>query len=668
MEKRGLVNFIIIMVIIMCGLNFAVPVQAQVKLVGTPEVKETTATTALASSSFAFMMSPKEKGFCWSKQQSPKPTLENAIGSTKTVQTEGSIFTATITGLEPQTTYYIVSYAVEKNGSYTSYSDSAVQFTTGSPGPAATFDPENGAANVPADKNITITFEEPVRLRDDSAVTNDNVDPLITFKKSSASGADVGFDASINAEKTVITIDPTDILTGGQRYYAAIGADFEGNTNNAVDPASTTFTAAMGGVYTITATAGANGSITPSGSVTVVEDGTQNFTITPGDGYAVEDVLVDDVSVGPRMSYLFQNVTENHTIHVTFKQGAAQHTITPTAGENGTIDPSGAVLVDEGQDRIFTMTPASGYVLDDVTVDGVSVKGDVINNTYTFVNVTSDHAIHATFKVSTGDKQYTITATAGLNGIINPSGDVLVPEGVNWTFQMKPSAGYVVDDVTVDGISVADKLKNNIYTFTNVTSNHTIHVTFKMVDTEKQYTITATSGPNGSIDPLGEIVLKEGGEQSFTMYMAVGYVVQDVLIDGKSVGPVTRYIFSSVTEDHTIHVTFKRSGKKYTITATSGANGTISPLGTIVINEGDSQKFTMQPNTGYKVKNVTVDDVSAGGPSTYTFPSVTADHEIHVTFMETPMGDCVPGDANGNQRIDLEDVIFNLQVLSGMRE
>jgi hypothetical protein len=667
MEKRGVGKFIVVMVIIMCGLTSAVPVQAQ-KLVGLVEVKETTATTALVSSSFAFMMAPREKGFCWSKQQTPKPSLSNALGTTKSVQTEGSYFTATLTGLDPETTYYLVSYAVSSDGSYTSYSDETVPFTTGVPGPAAAFDPEDGAVNVLPDTNITITFEEPVRLRDDSAVTNDNVDALITFKKGSASGADVGFDATINAEKTVITINPTDILTGGQRYYAAIGADFEGNSGNAVDPASITFTPATGGVYTITATAGTNGSISPSGSVTVTEDGSQNFTITPAEGYAVDDVLVDDVSVGPRMSYLFQNVTQNHTIRVTFKEGAVQHTITPTAGENGSIDPSAPVLVDDGQDRIFTMTPASGYVLDDVTVDGESVKADVINNSYTFVNVTSDHTIHATFKVSTGDKQYTISATAGLNGIINPSGDVLVPEGVNWTFQMKPAAGYVVDDVTVDEVSVLDKVKNNIYTFTNVTSNHTIHVTFKMVDTEKQYTITATSGPNGSIDPLGEIVLKEGGEQFFTMYMAVGYVVQDVLIDGKSVGPVTRYIFSSVTEDHTIHVTFKRSGKKYTITATSGANGTISPLGTIVVNEGDSQKFTMQPNTGYKVKNVMVNDVSAGGPSTYTFPSVTSDHEIHVTFMETPMGDCVPGDANGNQRIDLEDVIFNLQVLSGMRE
>jgi hypothetical protein len=71
--------------------------------------------------------------------------------------------------------------------------------------------------------------------------------------------------------------------------------------------------------YTITATAGTGGSISPSGTVTVPHGGSQAFTITPNAGYVIADVLVDGSSVGAVSSYTFTNVTSNHTIHATFR-------------------------------------------------------------------------------------------------------------------------------------------------------------------------------------------------------------------------------------------------------------------------------------------------------------------------------------------------------------
>ena len=70
--------------------------------------------------------------------------------------------------------------------------------------------------------------------------------------------------------------------------------------------------------HTITATAGANGSISPSGAVTVAHGGNQTFTITPNGGYSVANVLVDGASAGPVTAYAFTNVTANHTITATF--------------------------------------------------------------------------------------------------------------------------------------------------------------------------------------------------------------------------------------------------------------------------------------------------------------------------------------------------------------
>ena len=75
--------------------------------------------------------------------------------------------------------------------------------------------------------------------------------------------------------------------------------------------------------YTITATAGEGGSITPAGEVSVKEGASQTFAITASEGYAIADVLVDGQSVGAVDSYTFENVTANHTIAAVFTRTAS---------------------------------------------------------------------------------------------------------------------------------------------------------------------------------------------------------------------------------------------------------------------------------------------------------------------------------------------------------
>ena len=73
--------------------------------------------------------------------------------------------------------------------------------------------------------------------------------------------------------------------------------------------------------YTISATAGEGGSISPSGNISVREGRDKTFTITPADGYIISDVRVDGVSVGAVASYTFDNVRRSHTIEATFAKG-----------------------------------------------------------------------------------------------------------------------------------------------------------------------------------------------------------------------------------------------------------------------------------------------------------------------------------------------------------
>ncbi len=70
----------------------------------------------------------------------------------------------------------------------------------------------------------------------------------------------------------------------------------------------------------------------------------------------------------------------------------------------------------------------------------------------------------------------------------------------------------------------------------------------------------------------------------------------------------------------------------HTITASSDANGTISPTGAVSVNDGDDKTFTITANSGYMIDDVKVDNVSVGAVSTYTFNDVNANHTISVTF------------------------------------
>ncbi len=76
--------------------------------------------------------------------------------------------------------------------------------------------------------------------------------------------------------------------------------------------------------YTIASNAGANGTISPSGKIIVLKDGSQTFTVTPNSGYAVENVLVNGVSKGPITSYSFTNVQANGTILANFKASTSE--------------------------------------------------------------------------------------------------------------------------------------------------------------------------------------------------------------------------------------------------------------------------------------------------------------------------------------------------------
>jgi hypothetical protein len=152
-------------------------------------------------------------------------------------------------GLEDGT-YKVYAEDAAHNLSIASSNSVTVETTvTDTTSPTVSFSPANGATGVAISDNITFTFSEAVRNIDNTALTDSNIDSLITLKLTNANGNNITFDATINGDKTVITINPTSNLPNSQVVYVAIGATVEDSTDNVITAANATFTTEMGGHY-----------------------------------------------------------------------------------------------------------------------------------------------------------------------------------------------------------------------------------------------------------------------------------------------------------------------------------------------------------------------------------------------------------------------------------
>jgi hypothetical protein len=414
-----------------------------------------------------------------------------------------------------------------------------------------------------------------------------------------------------------ITPDPgyriMEVLIDGVPYGTISSYTFTGVTSDHTIQAS--FTNAAN--FVICATAGSGGAISPGTAVAVPPEGSQTYSIIPDSLMycRILDVVVDGVSMGPSISnYTFSYVYSDHTITAFFTANY-NYVLWATCSSGGAISPYGGVAAPYGTDQTFTFFPETGYRLADVLVDGISVG---LVDSYTFTYVFTDHSIIAVF----APDGHTITASAGYGGTILPSGGVTVTGGADQTFDITPWPGYHILDVTLDGVSLGPVTS---YTIQNVTADHTIQASF-IINT---YTITVSAGPGGTISPPGPVTVTWGAYQTFIITPNPGYHTVSVILNGVDLGPV-QTVGSNFYSDHTISATFAID--THTIAATAGANGSITPSGSVTVNHGASQTFAIAPNPGYHIADVLVDGASVGPVASYTFTNVIANHTISATF------------------------------------
>ncbi|MCL2032541.1 MAG: hypothetical protein FWG96_04670 [Methanomassiliicoccaceae archaeon] len=398
---------------------------------------------------------------------------------------------------------------------------------------------------------------------------------------------------------------------------------------------------------TITPTSDSNSTISPSGTMTVEYGAFLNVVFSPNEGHYISSVTVNGVD-RPLTQYTMHNeemylvvMTSDYTIDV---KSAPLPIITATADSNSMVYPSGSVAVWSGSTQYFYFFPNTGYFISSVMVDGVALsfeRGQMeLEGIYIFSNVTGDHTID----VKSAPLPI-ITATADSNSMISPSGIVTVENGSSRSFTFRPSAGYFISSVTVDGVDIplsqAD-MSSGVYTFSNVTSDHTIDVKSASLPV-----ITATADSNSTISPSGIVTITHISGQPFTFRPKAGYYISSVTVDGivLSLSETEmrfggNYDFPLMTGDHTIDV---KSAPLPIITATADSNSTISPSGTAAVQYGMNQSFTFRPKAGYYISSVTVDGIVLSLSETemrfggsYTFSNVTGDHTIDVESSVVP--------------------------------
>ena len=301
-------------------------------------------------------------------------------------------------------------------------------------------------------------------------------------------------------------------------------------------------------------------------------------------------------------------------------------TVSNDGNGTGTATPSTAAA---GTTITLTATPNKGYHFKEwqVISGGVTIKDDK------FLMPNDNVGVRAIFEKD-APTEYTITVTSGGNGTASASHAKAVVD-TEITLTATPDKGYHFKEWEV--MSGGVTIENNKFTMPD--GNVEVKAIFEK-DAPTEFTITFDgNGGTPSVDSMTTIDQKLSSLPRASRrgsYRFLGWY----LADGAEI--TTDTVFSANTIVYA-HWTYTGGGGSsgysyYTIKATAGTGGSISPSGSISVREGRDQTFTITPDKGYAVANVKIDGKSIGAVKSYTFENVSRTHTIEVVFMK----------ANGN--------------------
>ena len=411
----------------------------------------------------------------------------------------------------------------------------------------------------------------------------------------------------------------------------------------------------------VTATSGEGGAIDPAGTTLVKKGTSKTFNVVPATGYEVANVVVDGTDLGPISYYTFERVGTDHTISATFQKAQAGGEIaifsvlTTVAGEGGAVQPAGQTKVATGETVNVTFVPDEGYQLASVKVNGRKVE--VTDNTYA-LTMDQNYAVTADFEAIPDVPQVMFE-----NDFESVSGDKFPFHGwtvkgqdtnstwkqytyYNWKSEGNDSKhAYITNDWTgaqdeylISPVVDLSATRDGVLTFDFAYGEYGI----------KNKTFTATVEVSTDGGKTWNAIWNF--QDSYTGQQASNYI-----ISGSAEVPVPaeynvagvqfafRYVHPhedtigqlAIDNVKLMAVETGEAAQKYTIAATAGEGGSITPNGDVSVKEGASQTFAITADNGYEIADVLVDGNSVGAVETYTFDEVKANHTISASFSKT---------------------------------
>lgn len=144
-------------------------------------------------------------------------------------------------------------------------------------------------------------------------------------------------------------------------------------------------------------------------------------------------------------------------------------------------------------------------------------------------------------------------------------------------------------------------------------------------------TVTATSETGGSISPVGTNTYLERTAALYQITPDAGNYIQDVKVDGVSVGTAGTYVFDPLYTNHTIVASFTNVPPSFTINASVGPGGSMNPNGIITLEQGGAETFTITPNPGC-LASLLVDGLPMESRTRFSLADIQANHDIAANF------------------------------------
>lgn len=426
-----------------------------------------------------------------------------------------------------------------------------------------------------------------------------------------------------------VPTNQTPIITSTPITTATVGAAYTYNVT-ATDPDGNTLTFSL--------------TISPTGMTINSSSGLISWTPTAAGNYNITVEVSDNGSP-------VKSITQSFTIQVGQPGPANQPPIiTSTAITTATVGQAYSYDVDatdpDGDSLTYFLVSPAGMTID--FLSGLITWTPTTSGNYNVTVSVLDGRLFAT-------QSFTITvqgsaASLGQVQLTSPSDGATLPPG-DITFSWNPVSNatkyqfiiyYPLGQVALDLINIGTSL---IVTFSaeetftwkvragdNSSNWGAWSNTWNLIiqsTTPVTYTITASAGPNGSINPSGSVTVNQGSNKSFTITPDSGYSINDVLVDGSSVGAVSSYTFTSITQNHTISATFKADANNApVIISTPVTSATKNQAYTYDVNATDSDGDTLTYSLTIKPSGMSIN--SSSGLITWT---PTAAGAYNVTVM-----------------------------------